>query len=210
MLYGDPGTGKTTLIKKIIYGYANNEVAYLKDQNLVSKSELWSMLGAYKLIILDDLDCKLTENRQTADPLASSFMSNILSFSDGVTNPFERPKIVISTNQNITEIDSALIRPGRCFDFIHLTQLTAEKALDIWVELFKMSEESFQSSFGGLKLVSQSALINERDRMSSGSILRDYVKTGDQSYSIDKKLADLGISVSESTDKRKQKSTGFV
>ncbi len=73
-----------------------------------------------------------------------------------------------------------------------------------------MSEESFQSSFGGLKLVSQSALINERDRMSSGSILRDYVKTGDQSYSIDKKLADLGISVSESTDKRKQKSTGFV
>jgi hypothetical protein len=210
MLYGDPGTGKTTLIKKIIYGYANDEVAYLKDQCLVSKSELWSMLGAYKLIILDDLDCKLTENRQTADPNASSFMSNILSFSDGITNPFERPKIVISTNQNITEIDSALIRPGRCFDFIHLTQLTAEKALDIWVGLFKLSEESFQSSFGNLKLVSQSALINERDRMSSGSILRDYVKTGDKSYSIDKKLADLGISVSESTDKRKQKSTGFV
>ena len=210
MLYGDPGTGKTTLIKKIIYGCDQDEVAYLKDQSLVSKSELWSRLGAYKLIILDDLDCKLTENRQTADPSASSFMSNILSFSDGITNPFERPKIVISTNQNITEIDSALIRPGRCFDFIHLTQLTAERALSIWVELFKMPEESFQTSFGGLKLVSQSALINERDRMSSGSILRDYVKTGDQSYSIDKKLADLGISVSESTDKRKKKTTGFA
>lgn len=210
MLYGDPGTGKTSMIKKIIYGYDQDEVAYLKDQALVSKSELWSMMAEYKLIILDDLDCKLTENRATADAGASSFMSNILSFSDGITNPFERPKIVISTNQNITEIDSALIRPGRCFDFIHLTQLTAEKALDIWTNLFGLKEESFQSSFGDLKLVSQSAIINERDRMKSGSVFRDYVKTGDKSYSIDKKLADLGISVSESTDKREKKKTGFA
>ena len=130
-------------------------------------------------------------------------------FSDGIVNPFERPKVVISTNQNITQVDSELIRPGRCFDFIHFKQLEVDYAKQIWVDMFKLCPDRFDILFEGVDLISQSSLVSEKNRAYQGSVTRHYIKGDERNYSIEKRLSKLGISVSESTDQRKKSTTSF-
>jgi len=45
------------------------------------------------------------------------------------SNKMKEKKIILSTNlPNINDIDSALVRPGRCFSIIHTRSLNKEEA----------------------------------------------------------------------------------
>lgn len=192
ILHGPPGTGKTSFIRylmKHINTHNSDAIAYVKDKECISSPQLWNNLQKekYSNLILDDAD-ELLEPRQST---INEGLAQLLSFSDGVIR--NNTKIIITTNQNIKEIDEALIRPGRCFDFLILEPMKYNYAKDIWVNALGNTEETFNKKFNGMNEVTQAALMSEHNRLSLDIKTRNYIKHGNQHYSIASKLKDLGI-----------------
>ena len=58
-------------------------------------------------------------------------MQKFLNLGDGILSN-KKKKIIITTNlENLSSIDPALTRPGRCFDALEFTPLTKEQALKL-------------------------------------------------------------------------------
>jgi SpoVK/Ycf46/Vps4 family AAA+-type ATPase len=102
-------------------------------------------------------------------------------------------KVVITTNQEIHNIDSALIRPGRCFDFLILEPLTRQQARDIWIKILGLDDEDFKKRFGADEIITQANLMSEYYHINSQMQSRLYNKTGNTHYSINQKIQQLGI-----------------
>lgn len=193
ILHGQPGTGKTTFIKYMLSHLSeedgNKAIAYAKDAAVINSSGFWSMLheGSYDKLILDDADGLLTPRSETVN----KGLSELLSFSDGMIP--NRTKIIITTNQEVKEIDEAIIRPGRCFDFLVLEPMTYEYAKNIWVNKLGNTEASFIILFRDSAHVTQASLMGEDKRIKLDMKTRNYIKNGDTVYSIAQKLNRLGI-----------------
>ncbi len=201
LLYGSPGTGKTSFIKYAFPSF--DTILYTKDTKIVESAHFWESLhytSNNALVILDDLDSSLAPRDKKS---SNAFMSNLLSFSDGVFR--NNVKFIITTNMEVDTIDSALIRPGRLFDFLKLSALTNQQAKDFWVNIAKLPEQQFNKLFKDKETVTQAALISEYNRAMSGVTDRTYNKIGPTQYMLEDKLAKFNIS----TDKTKRK-LGFV
>jgi len=198
MLYGAPGVGKTTFIKFLLAVGGCISMAYVKDPKVMNMGEMWNNLTSedYDFVIFDDLDTGLAP-RSKADE-NNTFMTQLLSFSDGIFHS-NKTKIIITTNQKVQEIDGALVRPGRCFDFIHLQPLDRERALFAWTKILKLSEERFNEVFGDQQEITQASLMSEGSLRHS-SVNRDYIRNSNRDYTLDQKLAQLNIKVTNSSD----------
>jgi len=215
ILSGEKGLGKTKMINLYIKYLLNNielinskpdllqegnavRVLYIKNEDLLARDDLWVKLNTeqYDVVVLDDLDYFLT-SRKNADMTElgqnqSKFISQLLSFSDGVIN--NNTKFVITTN-NVSDIDDALLRPGRCFDILRMRALHKKEALQIAKDEF------------GLKISNNLIdLINKHDIITAAQ-LGDFI---DKEYQVLKKqkqkdyLLEEDISVLNSLDKHKK------
>lgn len=136
ILMGDPGTGKTSLLKQVLaeMGKVRNlSAAYVKDENVLKDASFWSNLGEPSLLILDDADNVIVPREEGRD---NTFVSQLLSKTNGVFP--SKMKVIITTNIPGTRIDTALTRPGRCFDVLKVPRLTKAEAEVIWKENLKM------------------------------------------------------------------------
>jgi DNA replication protein DnaC len=162
LLTGEPGTGKTALTdsymeffikSEFVKRFANKEgpiefkVAYIKNENILSTDEFWVELQhcSYDLIILDDLDYSLLPRTQeistNEDINKNKFISNLLSFTDGIFDENSKTKFIITTNKEVKEIDTAILRKGRTFDILNLRALTNTEAKNVWLsEKLKISD----------------------------------------------------------------------
>ncbi len=149
ILIGPSGTGKTRLIRYLVKQLVNkieNEkrkllpslnfisddeislpsVRYTTDNKVMSDSKIFiDML--YKdsvALILEDIDFQLRDRRDGND-----VMYKLLSSSDGFISNNNLSKIIVSTNiESESKIDSAFVRPGRCFGIIHTRELNYEES----------------------------------------------------------------------------------
>lgn len=195
ILYGDPGVGKTCFMKYLMISKKiTGSVIYVKDERALHSPELWSMIASSgaDVVILDDLDDCL-QPREEQDH--GGFLGKMLSATDGIF-PSDT-KYVISTNQKISSIDPAVIRPGRCFDFLHLEAMTREEAKEFW-KFMGLPENQFDKSFQS-ESVSQAALMSEIGRLDRGFKERTYIKKGNKKYSVQDKITKLGISTKKRT-----------
>ena len=110
---GPPGVGKTESMRWI--GEACRE-EFNRDSFSLSLSELNKLLASgvplntdKALIFIDDIDANLLRDREeTKNPLTSQFLTCL----DGLDKR-EGRVIIVSTNERLDKVDTALTRPGR-------------------------------------------------------------------------------------------------
>lgn len=131
ILIGKPGTGKTTFIKNLIYRSGGNaKVAY--DEKVMMGDYLFANFidsDDTRFLVMEDADSFLQSRVD-----GNSMMHKFLNVSDGLISAADK-KLIFSTNlPNISDIDSALIRPGRCFDVLEFRPLTVKEAKAVIAE----------------------------------------------------------------------------
>ena len=126
-LTGEPGTGKTSILRDLICSRGLNAAATY-DENILSHDEMFlNFLTSEKmnLIIIEDADNILTPRASNKNNLISRF----LNFSEGLAK-FPNKKIIFTTNlHNFNNVDDALTRSGRCFGVKEARKLTYEEAV---------------------------------------------------------------------------------
>lgn len=133
LFYGQPGTGKTTLIKKLI-GEIKRKFIIMDPTafKTVSESQFLSFLSENKgsIIVLEDCE-KLLLSR---DEGGNAAIGTLLNLSDGIVGDALKTKILCTFNTDINSIDKALTRKGRLSLKYEFKKLSLEKTKKIYTE----------------------------------------------------------------------------
>ncbi len=127
VLLGLPGTAKTSFIRNLIWRDGLSTM-FTYDTELLESDGLFAdfITGNDNLLVVEDADTMLTDR----DHGGNKIMSKFLNISDGLAASEKRKKIIFTANiVEPSRIDSALLRPGRCFDCQVFRKLTAEEAI---------------------------------------------------------------------------------
>lgn len=130
ILLGPPGGGKTRLVREILAACSrrkgeNAEIMFTTDKRALSSDRMFVefVTGTYDAFVIEDSDLLLK-----ARTSGNEDMHRFLGIADGIARAQNR-KIIFTTNlPNITDLDPALIRPGRCFAVKQIRSLTPEEA----------------------------------------------------------------------------------
>lgn len=141
LLIGPPGTGKTTFIRGLL-AHSNSSAIVTYDAAILERDHLFARFieDDANIMVLEDSD-----NFLKARSDGNTMMHRFLNVGDGLVTT-KGKKLIFSTNlPSIRDVDSALVRPGRCFDILNFDNLThadAEKlAQKIGVKLDGVREK---------------------------------------------------------------------
>ena len=143
ILNGEPGTGKTHLIRSILMQL--DCVFLIIPSNMIEsldKPEFMPLLMDIKaehekpiIMIIEDGDtCLVPRKNDNISTIAS-----LLNLSDGILGTIMDIKMIISTNAAIGEMDQAILRPGRLSKNINVGALPYDQANQVYVRLMKDS-----------------------------------------------------------------------
>lgn len=124
LLIGPPGTGKTTFIRGLL-SHTNSSAMVTYDANILEKDYVFARFieDEANVMVLEDSDAFLKSRND-----GNTMMHRFLNVGDGLVTT-KGKKMVFSTNlPSIRDIDSALIRPGRCFDILTFEPLSQDEA----------------------------------------------------------------------------------
>ena len=124
LLIGPPGTGKTTFIRGLLnYTQSNAIVTY--DEKILSNDYIFARFieDESGVMVIEDADNFLKSRSD-----GNSMMHRFLNVGDGLIS-MKNKKMIFSTNlPSISDVDPALVRPGRCFDVVTFENYTVEQA----------------------------------------------------------------------------------
>jgi hypothetical protein len=124
LLIGPPGTGKTSFIRGMLQ-HRKSSALVTYDASILSKDYVFAdfIRGDQEFMVIEDADEFLRSRTE-----GNVMMHKFLNVGDGLVTT-KGKKMIFSTNLPSTnDIDSALIRPGRCFDIVSFAPLTQEQA----------------------------------------------------------------------------------
>lgn len=111
LLHGDPGTGKSNLIRHLIK-MSKRPTIYIPPSMVASIASPgfieFIMDNKGSILLIEDAEEILTKDRNAAT-------NNLLGLTDGFLKDCIDLKIICSFNQDIKNVDAALRRPGRLF-----------------------------------------------------------------------------------------------
>lgn len=141
ILNGEPGTGKTHLIRSILTRM--DCVFLIIPSNLIDsldKPEFMPLLLSIKnehekpvVMVIEDGDTCLVPRK--SDNIST--ISALLNLSDGILGSIIDIKMIISTNAEIRDMDQAIMRPGRLCRNITVGPLPYEQAQRVYHRLMK-------------------------------------------------------------------------
>jgi hypothetical protein len=129
VLQGAPGTGKTRLVRAILAGLsarkgASAEVMYTADRRTLEKDEVFVkfITGSHDAFVIEDADHLLLARAN-----GNIDLHRFLAVADGVVRAQGRKMIFTTNLPNLSDIDEALLRPGRCFASVRVRALQRDE-----------------------------------------------------------------------------------
>jgi adenylate kinase family enzyme len=110
LFFGPPGTGKTSvataIAKHLVYTLHVINLASIKDDLVLQRMATY--IGRKSVVLLEDIDCVLTDRDVKSDNLN---FSTVLNFLDGLYAPSDC--VFVLTTNHPEALDEALTRKGR-------------------------------------------------------------------------------------------------
>lgn len=126
VVYGPPGTGKTSFLRHMLLSQSINAMVTYDERILKDDEFFINYLtdDEHNALIVEDADVFLAP-REDGD---NDMMSKFLNVSDGLIK-IHNKKMIFTTNiSQLSKIDAALLRPGRCFANVEFRELTSAEA----------------------------------------------------------------------------------
>lgn len=141
ILTGMKGSGKTELIRHIAKQFNTDATLTFNKDIMMSNDFYYEFFTSTTsdLMIIEDADTLLSK-RSDGNPVMDLF----LNLSDGLISSSKKKFIFTSNLPNLSTIDEALLRKGRCFATVEFEYLTEDQALVILNQLDLNSEEFFE------------------------------------------------------------------
>lgn len=127
VLNGEPGTGKSYFIRHLIKNVDNNYVLIPPSmaENLASPEfTSFLMSNTDSVFILEDCETVI-KDRSIMD--VTSAVSSILNMSDGIMSDIFNGKFICTFNADMSTIDEAILRKGRCYGKYTFGKLDKDK-----------------------------------------------------------------------------------
>lgn len=129
IFHGESGTGKTTLIRKLVSELAEDKtIIYVPSYFMfdIANPELISFISKFRnsVLLLEDAEMILSSSEEERNQA----VSNILNISDGLLNDHMDMQIIATFNAKKKIIDSALLRKGRLMVNYEFKKLSAKQA----------------------------------------------------------------------------------
>lgn len=139
ILHGEKGTGKSTYIKYLVHTFPNKKFVYVPANlvTLLGDPSFGSFLTTLDnhIIVLEDCE-NVIQDRKTSGTASS--VSLLLNLTDGILSDDLGMKFICTFNDNMKNIDTALLRKGRLvskYEFKPLTPIKANQLLkDMGIE----------------------------------------------------------------------------
>ena len=138
ILEGPPGCGKTYFIRNLVARHAGTHRFYFMtpdDIGLLGSPEFIGFWSDQRKRFTD-LQCVLIieDSEKALRPRANdnrNLVSNLLNYSDGLLGDFMNLQILCTINCKSTDLDPALLRPGRLVAHRIFSRLNREEALHL-------------------------------------------------------------------------------
>ncbi len=131
LLYGCPGTGKTSLVKALA-GELDIPIYILNISKDMKENQFQSLISDVpqkSIIVIEDIDCLFTGKRKMDKKYNITFKT-ILNAIDGLISPYGT-LLFLTTNHKL-KLDQALIRPGRIDRQYKIDKMDKEQAEDFF------------------------------------------------------------------------------
>lgn len=127
VLLGEPGTAKTSFIRSLIWHSSLNTTFTYDEDLLKSDSFFVDFLinDDKQLLIVEDADALLGSRESEGNKIMSKF----LNVGDGLASIGHKKMIFTANIRDASKIDTALLRPGRCFDCKEFRRLTMDETV---------------------------------------------------------------------------------
>lgn len=137
ILHGDKGTGKSTYIRHLISSNPEKRFVYIPANlvSMLSQPNFSSFLMTLQdhIIILEDCEEAIKDRKANGSPAAVSLLLNL---TDGLLSDGLGLKFICTFNDDVKNIDAALLRKGRLVSKYEFKPLDTDKANVLLEELY--------------------------------------------------------------------------
>ena len=129
ILHGEKGTGKTSYIKHLVNLFPNRKFVYVPASmiTLLGEPSFGSFLITLNnhVIILEDCENAIRDRKESG---SASAVSLLLNMTDGLLSDDLGMKFICTFNEDMKNIDGALLRKGRLMSKYEFKELAVPKA----------------------------------------------------------------------------------